>query len=446
MPRMRDVARMARRAAPGTRLLAIGPALRQNRDPIGAILLKLGGAFFSFLIIFIVARASGPAITGDYSMAIASAMMASLVATMGLDQIAIRTIGGDLREGRQDLAWAALMAVIRLVLPLSIVSAIVLLAGSRFAPLIGASSAAMAAASASVVAFPLLRVAVVTMRAAGSMLMSQFLDVAHSIIILGAVAGLMLVGSGGVRSSTLALLYSGAICTTATSAWIILLLRTRNWPRGAISTAPLLSASWRILATSFCHSLTQWTVLAQVGAELGADDVGAYRVANQFVMILALMLTTIEAFVSPQLAGDFRIGDVAGAWRRHRQATLLMLMAAAAPLLLCILIPKQLLALFGPAFVGASTALMILSAGQTINVLTGPIGGVMVMSGNERLSLKLSLIGFFLTVALSLVLIPRFALVGAAISGASSMIFRNVAAFMLMRRKLRPSGSSQPRV
>ncbi len=411
--------------------------VQTHRDAFGAIILKLSAAFFSFLIIFIVARASGAAVTGDYAMAVATANMLSLLALLGLDQIVTRSIGGDLREGRPDLARAALFAAIKLVAPLAAVLAIIAFVAAPLGVAIDATPDAVRAIAVSVVAHPLLRMAVVTLRASGSVLLSQFFDGAHSLIILTAIGILILQGEVAIGSAMLSAIYSLALSVTMVCAWAMLSRRTRHWPKGAMNQSPLVSKSWPILLAGFCHVFTQWLILAVVGASMDSAQVGAFRVASQIVVIIALMLTTIESLVNPDLAGDFRTNDIAGAWRRHRQASIIMLLAAIVPIFLCLVFPVRILSLFGPEFVGAAGALMILVGAQIVNILTGPIGGIMVMSGHERLSLYLSLLGLVLSVALCLALIPAFGLLGAAVGAASSTIMRNIMAFVIMKRKLR---------
>lgn len=409
----------------------------QSSLPIaGAVAIKLSSAGLSFLLILVIARTSGAAVTGSYAMAIVTANMAALVATFGLDHIMVRNLGGDLRESRLAAAWAVLRTTVNFVLPLAIVCALALFALSSFAPLIGATSQAMAIAALSVPAFPMLRIAVLTLRAMGSVLLSQFLDgMAHTMLILLLVLATLLV-SGEVNSATLTGFYAGGLILMASIAWGIVLRRTRSWPRSATCERNLIGAGWPLLVAALAQTFTPWFLLAFVGAYVGAPQVGAYRVASQFGMIISLALTTIEALVNPQLAGDFRLGDNKSAWSRHRRATVLMIGSAAAPIAACLIFPRELLRLFGPEFVQAAPALIIIACAHVVNVVTGPIGGVMVMSGHERLSLRLAISGMIIGVVTAWLLIPTYGLIGAALANGAALAFRNIAALIVMRRLL----------
>ncbi|MGB3808230.1 MAG: oligosaccharide flippase family protein [Erythrobacter sp.] len=413
-----------------------------SRVEMAAIAIKLTSAFFSFLIVFLVARTSGAAVTGNYALAIATATLLSLIAVLGLDQIVTRAIGGDLREDRPDLARAALNAAVRRVAPVAMFLALATYFAAPLATYIAAPPDAIRAIAVAVIAFPLLKLAVVSLRASGSVFWSQLFDGAHSLILIGILASLLLFSDVPINSVLVASMYSVAVATSMAAAWLMLRFRTRDWPKGARNASPMLSRSWPILAAGVGHAFVNWFVLAYVGAVLSSADVGAFRVAFQVVMLIAMMTTTIEALVNPQLAGDFRIKDIDGAWRRHRRMTLVMLLVSAPPVAICLILPEPVLTLFGPEFTIATTALVVLAAGQLANVLTGPIGGVMIMSGHERLSLVLSITGLVVAVGLSVALTPVFGLVGAATAAAGAIVTRNLAAYVIMRRKL--VGSQNP--
>jgi O-antigen/teichoic acid export membrane protein len=74
-------------------------------------------------------------------------------------------------------------------------------------------------------------------------------------------------------------------------------------------------------------------------------------------------------------------------------------------------------------------------------VATGPIGGMMVMSGRERILLYLSVTGLLIAVLLSVVLVPTIGLVGAAIASVAATIFRNIFCYVYMRLTCRPGAA-----
>src|SRR5688572_21812701 len=69
-----------------------------------------------------------------------------------------------------------------------------------------------------------------------------------------------------------------------------------------------------------------------------------------------------------------------------------------------------------------SSAFQILSIGQFINVATGSVGVLLVMSGHEREYRNVQILAACVALALSFALIPSHGAVGAAIAAAVAVI------------------------
>lgn len=91
------------------------------------------------------------------------------------------------------------------------------------------------------------------------------------------------------------------------------------------------------------------------------------------------------------------------------------------PLLLAT--PDVLSLLFGASFVAASTALRILLLGQLIHISVGLVYTLLMMAGGEGLWVRLSGFAAALGIALPILLIPRFGIVGAATSTMLTTVF-----------------------
>ena len=400
-----------------------------------ALALRVSGALASFVVTFLVARFYGPAVSGEYALAVQTALTASAFLILGLDVIVVRTMGGDLREGRRDRALAALLEAARAVGLASLAGAVLVLAIAPLAPWIGARPPVIALAALATLAFPLLRLAVSGLRATGWIVTSQVVD---GPVQTGTLALLILAAAlVGYRLDTaqIVLAYAGCLALACAVGWAILYRIVRHWPRTRERQyRSIATIGWPIVVTTGTHLFTSWALMAQVGAFAGAAEVGAYRVAIQIMTIITLVTTTVESIVNPQFAGDFRVGHYAEARRRHRRATV-MLMVAAGPLALaCVLFARPMMALFGPGFAVGVAALQIMALAQLANVVTGPIGGLLVMAGRERVTTVLALIGLVMALALTAWLAPTMGVTGAAIGYSVALVFRNVASYIIVFR------------
>jgi O-antigen/teichoic acid export membrane protein len=86
-----------------------------------------------------------------------------------------------------------------------------------------------------------------------------------------------------------------------------------------------------------------------------------------------------------------------------------------------VLFGEALLATFGRGFAQGQLALTVLAVGQLGNYASGAAVNVLTMTGRSRTNLLFTIAHLVLTVALNLLLIPPFGLVGAAVANAAAM-------------------------
>jgi O-antigen/teichoic acid export membrane protein len=79
---------------------------------------------------------------------------------------------------------------------------------------------------------------------------------------------------------------------------------------------------------------------------------------------------------------------------------------------------------------------VILAFGQLINVLFGPVGILLNMTGHERDTMRGLTMAAVLNVLLSLTLIPMFGINGAAIASAITLVICNVLLWKSVRKRL----------
>jgi O-antigen/teichoic acid export membrane protein len=102
---------------------------------------------------------------------------------------------------------------------------------------------------------------------------------------------------------------------------------------------------------------------------------------------------------------------------------------------------EPLLALFGPEFVVAQGALVILAVGRLANAACGPTATLLGMSGNHGGAARVALGSALLDATLLLALTPRLGILGAAVATTVTTVAWNLALLVLVRRwtGLRPT-------
>lgn len=170
---------------------------------------------------------------------------------------------------------------------------------------------------------------------------------------------------------------------------------------------------------------------------VGEEQVGLYKVALSAVVFVSFGLVAINSVMAPKYGEAFHRGDIPELTHLAR-VTVGAAMATAVPILILFLIaPGTLLALlFGEAYRGAGVLLVILCVGHVFNVIGGPCGLVLRMSGYERVASKAVVTTAIFNIAANVVLIPRYGAVGGAVATSISFAVMNVWMYLQVRNHI----------
>lgn len=429
--------------ARGRSWLAANPNITQT---ILAYMIKIGGAGLSFALNLMLARTFGPVGVGAFGLMVTTLTLASTVALVGLDYVLIRVIAGDLKEGATALARGAAHVAARFVAVNSIVVAVV--TALLVTPLIvrftgdADSVVALRAAAWGVVPITLIRVVSATLRASGRIQLGQILDgPASTGLSMLALAAWLWFGHPDVGDA--ARLYVGAIAISVAWGGYVSWRYMRAWgPAERVPLSPMVRGGWKILIVVLTSYSTDWLILTGIARYASTAEVGLFRTAWQIASLFNLLVVAFDAVGGPRIAAAWRVGDRAALVHTARQSSLVMVGLSAPLLLLCLAAPEWLLGWFGPRFIDAATALRILAVGQLVNMATGPIGSILIMTGHERYSMVFAIVAVIAAAILLPLLTPALGITGAAIVSASVLSFRKFAALFLVYRIIRPASSA----
>ena len=174
-----------------------------------------------------------------------------------------------------------------------------------------------------------------------------------------------------------------------------------------------------------------------LGLLKGSREVGVYNIILRVSEVISFGLTIINFVLAPMIARLFAQGDLAqlqNVATRSARAVFLMgvlLMGA------IIVLRNQILVFFGVDFSDASSALLILCLGQFMNILFGSVGLLLMMSGNERFAILGLFFSVLFNIVFNLILIPRYGIMGAAITTAGGLTVWNLLMYVFVRRKMK---------
>jgi O-antigen/teichoic acid export membrane protein len=194
-------------------------------------------------------------------------------------------------------------------------------------------------------------------------------------------------------------------------------------------TAPFLGISLINLALNSLDVL-------MLGLWSDAQSVAIYGVATRMASLTTFFLSGVNVVVAPKFSILYEKGQYDELAQLSCQSSRLSI-ALTLPFLLPLLVfPRFFLSLFGHEYVEGAIILVILVLGQVVNVLTGAVGYLLMMTGNEKaLQFNLIFITIF-NILMNVILIPKFGIVGAAMSGALSLAVMNLINSAIVYRQL----------
>jgi O-antigen/teichoic acid export membrane protein/Mrp family chromosome partitioning ATPase len=170
-----------------------------------------------------------------------------------------------------------------------------------------------------------------------------------------------------------------------------------------------------------------WADTILLGMFRSSDEVGVYNVATRLVVLATFVMAPITSAFAPRIA-DLHHRGRSDTLRHTYQVATGWIVRLSLPAFVAILaVPRDLLGVFGPGFRVGAAVTMILAAGKLIDAATGPCGMMLNMTGRPAWNMADNIAVLVSNVALNLLLIPRYGLVGSAVAWAVSLGLVNVA-------------------
>ena len=405
--------------------------------------LNIGGQVCSqisfFLITLLVARMLGQAAVGVYAQGFAFLALLGLLSLSGFRAGLTRFVAVHLAE--HD--WGGVRGTVRLGLWLSAGSSIVL----------GAALFALSSTLANGV-FGDPNVGVALRFVAATLPAAVFIDAALSATqgfktmkpyaTIGlifepglrlALTGAALAAGWGLHGALVALLVSNYVGAAAAAVALRRLMRIpRATPRYDLRQLFVFSTvSWM---ASLASTGLIWADTILLGAYKTSADVGTYQVATRLVLLGAFVMTPVNAAFAPRIADLYQRHRTKSLHDTYVAATSWILRLSLPAFVLCVVMPKELLSIFGHRFEVGATVVVVLALGKLVDSATGPCGLMLNMSGRPGFSLFDNVLVLVANVGLNIWLIPQHGIVGSAYAWAISLALVNVLRVVQVKRVL----------
>jgi O-antigen/teichoic acid export membrane protein len=207
----------------------------------------------------------------------------------------------------------------------------------------------------------------------------------------------------------------------------------RNRPRELSSATPRFRTSvWLQSSIPFGLSAAMQLIngrtdILVLGMFREDAEVGVYRVAVQMATIIVFAQQAVNAIQGPHVAHLYASGDMKKLQKMiTRSSRAILMFSLPIVVLICAFGDLIIKFAFGSQYTAAYWPLVILSFGQLVNASMGAVANVLNMTGHERDTTRIILVGAILNVTLNFTLAPVFGMTGAAAATAGGLIVWNL--------------------
>ncbi|WP_197018334.1 oligosaccharide flippase family protein [Sphingomonas sp. URHD0057] len=401
-----------------------------------SIALRIGGVALGYLAHVLLSRLLGLQNYGEYVVALGWALVLALPARVGFDNSALRFSTIYLEDGRfGSLRGYVQVAAVAVGLSSILAGILMVLLASRFGK--GIPFATLVWGAVTILPLALLGVGSALLRTTRRIFAAQFYDQLLRpgllILLVGgtAVAGLAL-------HAATALMFTALAAALALGALLVHLLRVlapqlrtaadySHWREWFSLSIPLL------IMGAMQELLNQLEIIL-LGTLAGPREAGLFSAAWRLASLAPFALVSLSVVSGPLVASAYHRRDRAELHRITSLSARIGLAFAVVASGLLLVVGRPLLALFGPEFPQAYPALAILLGGAIVNAFTGIVGYLLTLTGRQNQGLLIFAAGLIVSIALNLLLIPPFGIVGAAIASATALSCWNLAMLIYVRR------------
>ncbi|PWW81204.1 hypothetical protein CR164_11735 [Prosthecochloris marina] len=424
------------------------PALRNRLDEhmlevingaAVALVLKVLGAGLTFLFNLVLARALGAEGAGLYFLALTVTTIATVFGRMGLDNTLLRFTAASASVNDWSAVKSVYMKGMKLALIASFLSAVMVFV---FAPVL---TDKVFQKPELIVPMRWMSLAVVPMTFV--ILHAQVLKglkrIRDSFIVFGVgvpaislTALLLLGGRYGVKGAVWA--YASGAIIAGLSGVILWYVATPQLRKVSTSlrTNDLLKSSMPLFWVASLNTMINWMATFALGVWGTKEEVGLFSMASRTAMLTSLILTSVNSISAPKFAELYKKKDMTALGATARNTAKLMTLISSPLLFLFLIAPQWVMGLFGGEFRKGGILLSILAIGQFVNVATGSVGNLLMMSGNEKLMRNNVALVAVMSILLSVVLVPIYGSLGAVIATAVCLSLQNLIAAYMVKSSL----------
>ena len=406
-----------------------------------SFLIRIGGQIMGFLLSFVIAYYYGAQALGNYVLAIVVLRIFTLIAKLGIDTFSIRFIAAFAKQGK----WKSIQLLRKKTLVLlsvtSLVSSVIMyFLSDTISGIIDTSNEYIKLSSFFILPLVFFMLHYQSLR--GLKKIAEFSFFYRMSQATFSIVSIFII-STFIKSNNVPIY---AYLTSLSIVSVLSVITYQFWfSKKAILNSEeiiedltirnILKISVPLMLAQSVQFIMAWTDKLMIGNMMPAESVAVYGVAFRFSMGVSITLMAINSISSPKFAEKFASDDIKGMGKIAMQSAKMIFWTTIPLATILLIFPKFFMGLYGPEFLIGFEVLRWLIIGRIVNALSGSVGNLMQMSGQQKTYMNILFVGAVINVILNYNLIPKYGINGAAFASVASLSFWNLSMVYMVKRK-----------
>jgi O-antigen/teichoic acid export membrane protein len=201
-------------------------------------------------------------------------------------------------------------------------------------------------------------------------------------------------------------------------------------------TKALFGVSIPMSISQGAQYLNNFSAILILGVFAAGAPVGIFNAAARTATFLTVVRFAFSGIFSPIISGLHARQDTEEMGRLYKDVSRWIFTGAFALFLVIVVFAPEVMGIFGEAFGAGVTALVIVAVAQLYSSSVGPAPRMLAMTENQNYAMIATSVSAITGVIVSLILIPRFDVMGAAIGMATAIIVENTGTMSAVKWRL----------
>ncbi|MFI8622095.1 oligosaccharide flippase family protein [Marinomonas sp. NPDC078689] len=402
------------------------------KQVFSSFFLKILGSFLGFFSTILIARKLGATDSGYYFFSFSIVMIISTISRFGLDHTLLKMIGAQFGLGRSvsnSILTFSLVASFILSVTICIFIYVFLSWDYAFRMLGSEKIFYIKEMLPASILLALLTIVGISFQGERKHFLGlAFLNVIPPFTLISLI---FLFYNDEV---SVAYFYETSLALSLTLALLLWFKSSNKFDFDKRVYKEVLNSCLPMWVVAFSSILVQWFSPLIIGVFETPDKVAFLLAAQRTSLLISFLLTAVNVIVAPRFAKYYKEKDFTSLENLFSVSTRFLLLISIPLIFLVVVFSQNIMGLFGESFKDWSILLIILSIGQFINLVTGSVGYLLTMTGNERVFRNIILCTSPIYLILTTIMSFYYGVIGSAISTAFFVALQNCVIFYYATR------------